>query len=76
MSVYRGTGSSGEISDENFIVVTRENLDDIASRARAFFSEAESHRLKKLFFRFEDDMSFSSEDAGTEPQRFEMPGFE
>lgn len=76
MSVYRGANSSREISDENFIVVTRANLDDIASRATAFFSEAESHRLKKLFFRFEDDLSLPSEDAGTEPQRFEMPGFE
>ncbi|AIQ26989.1 hypothetical protein P40081_01295 [Paenibacillus sp. FSL P4-0081] len=76
MSIYRGTRSSREISDENYVAVNRANLDEIASKAKAFFSEAESHRLKQLFLRFEDDLGVSSEDAGIAIQRLELPGFD
>lgn len=76
MTTYSGMDGSHEPSDENYIEVTRANLDDVASRAKAFFSEAESHRLKKILILFKDEMSFSPEDANTPPQRFEFFGFE
>lgn len=76
MSIYWGTDSSRDLSDDNFIVVTRANLDDLASTAKAFFSEAESHRLKKLYVRFEDDLKFPSGDADNKPQRLELTGFD
>ncbi|WP_187355573.1 hypothetical protein ['Paenibacillus yunnanensis' Narsing Rao et al. 2020] len=75
MSIYRGIDSSREPSDENYIEVTRNNADSIASKSKAFFQEAESHRLNKLFFRYKDNLALPSQDNDAQ-QRFELLGFE
>ncbi|WP_150272363.1 hypothetical protein [Paenibacillus tepidiphilus] len=75
LSIYRGSDSSKEPADGNYIEVNPTYLDSIASKAKDFFQEAESHRLNKLFFQFKDDLDLPLSDAPAQ-QRFELLGFE
>lgn len=74
-TIYSGVDTFEKPSDENYIEVTRANLDDMISKSKAFFKDAEGYRLNKLLFRFKDDMNSLPEDVHTR-QRFELLGFE